>query len=346
MAVGRTKDGTIYFSVEYQKDVYGNKGRKKQESKRWKTLKEAKEAEEEFLKSVSFTNITFKRLYALYRENKSVSVKPATLRNMDIHYVYFDVFYDKPINTITKLMISNWQSELLKKGLSNGYINSIQTLLKAMFEFAVKYDLMDKSPFITDIVRDKSVRKKEVNAITEEEFRRFIANIEGIDKVAFFTLLYQTGLRVSEALGLRILDYDGTSLRLNQQYVRKELDSLKTENSYRVIRLPNEAKRLLDELLQCYVVDDRDCLIFGDLDGFSYTALLNNCKQASKKAGLRVTPHTLRHSHATYLLHLGFDYVDIAKRLGDNVNTIISTYGHTYGDSDQRMVDAINKKCT
>lgn len=51
--------------------------------------------------------------------------------------------------------------------------------------------------------------------------------------------------------------------------------------------------------------------------------------KAIRETGLDgVSPHTLRHTRATHLLHAGVDIWTVAKLLGDTVNTIEQTYGH------------------
>lgn len=52
----------------------------------------------------------------------------------------------------------------------------------------------------------------------------------------------------------------------------------------------------------------------------------------------------LRHSHASMLIEMGFDPLEIADRLGhESVKTTLDTYSHLYPDKDQKLAGALNK---
>ena len=56
--------------------------------------------------------------------------------------------------------------------------------------------------------------------------------------------------------------------------------------------------------------------------------------------------HDLRHSHASYLINnmaAGFTDFDIAKRLGDTVSTLHSTYAHWFKSADKSIIDFMDK---
>ena len=65
-------------------------------------------------------------------------------------------------------------------------------------------------------------------------------------------------------------------------------------------------------------------------------------------AGLKqIRIHDFRHSHASFLINnmagAGFSDFDIAKRLGDTVETLHNTYAHWFDTKDKSIVDMMNK---
>ena len=60
--------------------------------------------------------------------------------------------------------------------------------------------------------------------------------------------------------------------------------------------------------------------------------------------------HDLRHSHASYLINNmsdQFTVYDIAKRIGDTVDTVLNTYAHWFNkDVDRKVVNAIDQQIT
>lgn len=59
-------------------------------------------------------------------------------------------------------------------------------------------------------------------------------------------------------------------------------------------------------------------------------------RRLSKKTGIKVNPHLLRHTHATELIRAGWDMSYVQKRLGHaDIQTTINTYIHL-SDEDMR----------
>ena len=57
--------------------------------------------------------------------------------------------------------------------------------------------------------------------------------------------------------------------------------------------------------------------------------------------------HDLRHSHASYLINNmrdQYSVYDVAKRLGDTVDTVLNTYAHWFKDADRKLVESIDKQ--
>ena len=77
---------------------------------------------------------------------------------------------------------------------------------------------------------------------------------------------------------------------------------------------------------------------------FTKSALEKEIKRVSEKVGLEpIRVHDLRHSHASMLIEMGFDPIQIADRLGhESVKTTLDTYSHLYPDKDQKLADALN----
>src|SRR5699024_1086165 len=55
-----------------------------------------------------------------------------------------------------------------------------------------------------------------------------------------------------------------------------------------------------------------------------------------------ITPHGFRHSHASLLIHLGCDSREVAKRLGDTVQVIESTYYHMFPEKEKHTITVLN----
>ena len=92
---------------------------------------------------------------------------------------------------------------------------------------------------------------------------------------------------------------------------------------------------------------EAEALLFCNEDGSpispNYFSIM--WSRAVGRAGLpKRTFHSLRHSHASALIHAGLDVVRVSRQLGHSNPTItLSTYAHEFREGDSGAADAIGK---
>jgi site-specific recombinase XerD len=126
----------------------------------------------------------------------------------------------------------------------------------------------------------------------------------------FLTTLYAAGLRINEALHLKIADIDSQRMMISVRHGKG--------SKQRSVPL---SPRLLDALRVYWKQYRPASLMFpGKTPEIPYvaTSIQKATRDAANKAGIkkRVTPHTLRHSYATGLLEAGVDILTISRLLG------------------------------
>ena len=137
---------------------------------------------------------------------------------------------------------------------------------------------------------------------------------KGIRDKAMLELLYATGIRVSELIGLDLADVNLTVGFIRCTNGKKE----------RVIPMYKVAVKALREYLEevrpAMVEDVDEPALFVNVVGsrMSRQGFWKIVKYYQKKAGIdkEITPHTLRHSFAAHLLENGADLKDIQEMLG------------------------------
>jgi integrase/recombinase XerD len=150
----------------------------------------------------------------------------------------------------------------------------------------------------------------------------------GLRDRALIEVLYATGLRVSELVGLRLTD-----LRLDQGY----LQCLGKGNKQRIVPLGETAA----EWVRRYIRDSRSKLaarrenawLFVNARGgakLSRSGFWKLLKAHGQRAGIRthLSPHVLRHSFATHLLERGADLRSIQIMLGHADLSTTQIYTH------------------
>ena len=158
--------------------------------------------------------------------------------------------------------------------------------------------------------------------LSKAEVQRLIEHGSTYKHQVFMSLLYGTGLRLGEALGLRLEDIDGE---------RRQLRVIKGKGAKdRYVAIPD---CLLEELRAYYrVYHPRHYLFNGKVLGqvWSQRAAQWSLNQAreSAKIARRVSPHVLRHCYATHHLESGTNLVFLKEQLGHKHLKTTARYIH------------------
>lgn len=160
------------------------------------------------------------------------------------------------------------------------------------------------------------------NVISKEEVEKLLAHVRMIKYKVLFMFLYGTGMRISEALGVRVKDIDSTRLQIKVDKGKGHKD--------RYVDVPIELIEVLREYYKIYKPTDR--LFFGEdrTVPLSERNVQHAMKRAKEKAGIihDVSPHTLRHCYATHHMENGSNIVYIQKMLGHRNLRTTSIYLH------------------
>ena len=340
--VGRTKNGTIYYKCYYV-DENGVRRQKKVQNRNWASLNEAKKAEREFLMSPILPKSTLFELWEDFMSYHKTKSRDNTIANYTRMYErYISPFFgDAVLSKIKASSIEKWQVWLINQGLGGTYVLSIQKLFKSLLNYSVKRGMLLYNPFSFGYISGKN-KHQEVLFFSLEEYRRFSENITDKQDKAIFHLLFYGGLRVGELLGLTFEDYDGTSIRINKQLLKNgKFGEVKSSNGNRLVALPEPVTQALDDYLSNCTYrkkNPRNRMFTIGRSGLKGRKD-NYCKLAKVK---QIRIHDFRHSNCVLLLSLGFTFNEVAKRLGDDVNTIVNTYSHSLEDYNERIVAKLN----
>ncbi len=196
-------------------------------------------------------------------------------------------------------------------------ISSVRTL----YDYLISEKLLKTNPFQNAVLPKEA--KQLPKFIYEAEINDFLESIDqetlvGKRNIAIFELLYGSGLRVSELVGIKLTDLDLTSKTLivhgkgaKDRYVPMHDASIERIKGYVVLVRPVFKARNRE-------TDDHS--LFLNFHGLPLTDrgvrdILTRelTRQAST---LQVSPHTFRHSFATHLLDHGVDLRTVQELLG------------------------------
>lgn len=355
--------GKWYYTGKYR-DILGKRHDYKKRG--FNTKKEAKAAEELFLQKLKggYGRIRFDALTEIYNEEMKKTLKASTLVGYEViqrHYMA-PYFKDRFVDTITTLDISKWSeycAKLKKKNgeprCGSGYIKNQFLTILAMFDFAVDHDFIKKNPC------NGTTWYHDPNAVAEEEpsknnyweideYNRFIATVEDIEHREIYQTLFLTGLREGELVALtwNDIDFKNKKIKITRTWSSSthQFTSPKSKNSFRTIDISSK----LTDILQCRYerkkkLDgfNKSYYAFGDISMIETWRLRDWLNKDISQAEIRrITPHGLRHSHASYLLaNPMINEALVAERMGHGVETLRKTYAHIYDKHRSNMINLL-----
>lgn len=239
------------------------------------------------------------------------------MRDIRQFIAYLEQNDSAELSEIEREQIVDYVSWLKNAGKSSATISRSIASLKNFFSYAMMCGMCETNP-VHDIHVEKQERKLP-QILTGKEVELLLSQPEATDMKGFrdkamLELLYATGIRVSELIGLDVDD-----VNLSVGFITCE-----SKGRSRVIPLYPAAVKALHN----YIVDIRPQMIANPLESSLFVNVSGErmtrqgfwkiIKYYQEKAQINkdITPHTLRHSFAAHLLENGADLRSIQEMLG------------------------------
>ncbi|WOO89502.1 tyrosine recombinase XerC [Mollicutes bacterium LVI A0078] len=254
---------------------------------------------------------------------------------------FADIIF-KDIDELDILDLKQYSMQLVDKKYARATQAQNISILKSYYKYLLREQIIEHNPANGLVYPKKSVRLPKV--LYESELFTLFDSIDTTKKfgkrnLAILTVLYSTGMRISELESLEVnqfIDFHKTitvigkgnkerlvplndyTYKLVRDYIDFERDQLLKNNDSKYLWINNQSTRLSARGIR-YILDDI----------VNKSALL-----------IKVSPHTLRHSFASHLLNAGMDIRMVQELLGHESLATTEVYTHL----DTNMLSAQYKK--
>jgi integrase/recombinase XerD len=249
------------------------------------------------------------------------NLAPVTQRNYIAHAAAYARFFGQSPEALDQEAVRQYLLYLInERKMSPEGVNQQVSALKFLYLTTLELPWSD-----ADFPRVKRAHKLPV-VLSHEELLTFFDHVPSLKYRAALMLCYGAGLRVSEAVALKVSDIDSQRMLIRVEHGKGAKD-----------RYAMLSPRLLEVLRRYWKAARPRLYLFPSWRQNRHlcpTTLQGACRDAAAQSGLRkrVTVHTLRHSFATHLLENGTDIRVIQVLLG---HSRIDTTAHYTAVSPQ-----------
>lgn len=273
-----------------------------------------------------------------------------------INVIKKEEFGEKRIDSIKLSDAKAWLIKLQDDGRGYSSIHSIRGVVRPAFQMAVDDDLIRKNPFafqLATVVVNDSVTREALTRKQEKAFLEFVKNdkhfsiyYDGI------YILFHTGLRISEFVGLTLSDieFDEQRIKVDHQLQRTrnmkyEIVTPKTDSGVRYIPMNEDVedcfRRIIENRKRLKIepmVDGYSGFLFLDKNNMPMVALhwekyfqhiVEKYNATYKMQMPKVTPHVCRHTFCSNMAKSGMNPKTLQYIMGhSDIGVTLNTYTH------------------
>lgn len=241
-----------------------------------------------------------------------------------------EVYQTQQLHECNASMIRSWLATLMEQKTARTTINRKRSALRSYFKFSIQQGVREDNPMdkISSLKKERKlpvfVEEENLNRLFDQPL--FEDSFRGCRDHLILLLLYSTGMRLSELLGIKAddIDHSNSSLKITGK-----------GNKQRVVPLLEEVMKLLDIYLKLkqqefgsmslgrLLVTDKGKNLYPRFVYSKVNFYLGKVSTIRKKS-----PHVLRHSFATHMLNQGADLNAIKEILGHANLSATQVYTH------------------
>ena len=291
--------------------------------------------------------------------------------NFVLNIIKKEEFGKRRIDKVKQSDAKCWLIKLQQDGRGYSSIHSIRGVVRPAFQMAVDDDLIRKNPFefqLATVVVNDSVTREAITRKQEKAFLEFVTSDKHFCKYYDgIYILFKTGLRIFEFVGLTLADVDmkNRKININHQLQRKRnmeyiIEDTKTSSGTRVIPMTDDVYECFKRIIAYRKKPKVEPMICGK-SGFLYLDkndmpmvalhwekyfqhICEKYNSIYKVQMPKITPHVCSHTFCSNMAKSGMNPKTLQYIMGhSDIGVTLNTYTHIgFEDAQEELQRVAN----
>jgi integrase/recombinase XerC len=232
----------------------------------------------------------------------------------------------RDLQEVNTFLVRGWIVQLIDEGMSNRSVNRKLASLRTYFKWLRKEGQITTNP-LAKIQGPKNEKRlpifvKESELDSAKTSSLFSTDFNGVRDELIFELFYQTGIRLSELIGLKDSDVSEQHIKVLGKRSKERLIPISNQLSQTIQLFRTMKKKMNIDSLKLFTREN-GLDLYPSMVYRKINSILGTLTTSDKKS-----PHVLRHTFATHLLNRGTGLETLKDLLGHANLSATQVYTH------------------
>ena len=298
--------------------------------------------QEPIIKTSRISKIKFNDIWEEFLKYAKVNKKSYLMDELNYNKHIKPIFGNKDVKNLISLDFENFKQTLFNKKLEAQTVKHQLTLIRTIINHAIKHDILNNysNPLGNGKVKMPSIDNKRVSFLLKDQAKEILEILKSTHELTYHltVLLLFTGARFSEITGAAskknksgentALRWDDVNFNTNTIYFKKTKDGNERHVAINNILFETLKKLYNDKFNNQVISNSAGGIILRMPEYFANAVEKVMPGNKSQILKYKITAHSLRHTHASWLAQAGLDILQIKEQLGHKNIEMTMRYAH------------------
>ena len=312
--------------------------------------------QEPIIKTSRISKIKFNDIWEEFLKYAKVNKKSYLMDELNYNKHIKPIFGNKDVKNLISLDFENFKQTLFNKKLEAQTVKHQLTLIRTIINHAIKHDILNNysNPLGNGKVKMPSIDNKRVSFLLKDQAKEILEILKSTHELTYHltVLLLFTGARFSEITGAAskknksgentALRWDDVNFNTNTIYFKKTKDGNERHVAINNILFETLKKLYNDKFNNQVISNSAGGIILRMPEYFANAVEKVMPGNKSQILKYKITAHSLRHTHASWLAEAGLDILQIKEQLGHKNIEMTMRYAHLIPNNRHRITKNLN----